>query len=151
MQNTGKRTGMPHAAANESVLRGRWGEDVAAERLRREGLLIIERNVRPFVHDRRLEIDIVAYDPRFDTMIFVEVKQHSSRREGDSRLRSVNRSKKAKMRVACNAWRRKNRWQGNYRFDVVEVYGSPGGGRAEVDHMESVNIFVPPERFALWA
>ena len=135
---------------NVGVAHGAWGEQVAVERLRLEGLEIIERNVRPFVHDRRLEIDVVAYDPREDTMVFVEVKQHATHRAGEGVIRGVDARKRRNMRVVCNAWRRKNRWNGGYRFDVIEVYGVPGGGRPEVEHVRRVNLFTPPRHFALW-
>lgn len=65
----------PHEDENVGVRHGRWGEDVAAEQLRLEGLTVIERNVRPCPDDRRIEIDIIAYDRRQDVLVFVEVKQ----------------------------------------------------------------------------
>jgi len=140
----------PARVANVGVIRGRWGEDVAAEWLRRGGCGIIERNVRPYARDRRLEIDIVAYDAQEDTIVFVEVKQHARRSEFQTRMRSVDRRKLQLLRRACNAWLRRNRWQGGYRFDVVEVYGEPGGARPEIDHVKRVRLFADPERFVDW-
>ena len=136
--------------ANKGVANGRWGEEVAVERLRREGLEIIERNVRPFAYDRRLEIDVVAYDPRSDTMIFVEVKQHSLHMDGETRLRSVDGRKKRLLRTACGAWRRKNHWEGGYRFDVIEVFGAPGCRHPEVDHIRHVPISIPRSKLVPW-
>lgn len=133
---------------NIGVVHGRWGEDVAVAQLRREGLQIMARNVRPCAYDRRLEIDIVAYDRQTDAAVFVEVKQHASHREGEGLLRSVDKRKRRLLRTACDAWRRSNRWRGAYRFDVVEVYGVPGGDLPEILHVRRVNLFVPPSRFA---
>ena len=135
---------------NVGVRNGAWGEDVATEYLRRKGLEIVERNPHPVERDRRLEIDLVAWDRKGDTMVFVEVKQHSTMSPYARRLQSVDRGKRNNLRVACNAWRRVNRWKGNYRFDVVEVYGVPGGGRPVIDHIEDVQLFVRKERFVHW-
>lgn len=137
-------------AANESVAHGIWGESVAASLLRSHGYVILGRNVRPSVRDRRLEIDIVAYEKATDCIVFVEVKQHAARNAYQSRMRSVNRRKLDLLRKACRAWLRTNRWRRAYRFDVVEVYGLPGEGKPEVDHIERVNLFTPAEKFVNW-
>jgi len=133
---------------NIGVEHGAWGEDVAVERLRQEGLVIVDRNVRP-CRDRRLEIDIIAYDREADAMVFVEVKQHAAHASAERRIRSVDAEKMRRLRRACNAWRRGNRWQGGYRFDVVEIFGMPGG-RPEIDHVRQVNLFQIAERFVHW-
>ena len=135
---------------NIGVEHGRWGEDVAAAALRLKGFVIVDRNIHPCAHDKRLEIDIVAYDREADAMVFVEVKQHSEKSPFQKRLRSVDKKKLRNLRRAFNAWRRANRWNGAYRFDVVEVYGEPGGGWPEVDHIERVWIFGDRERFVRW-
>ena len=140
----------PHETGNVGVEHGRWGEDVAAAALRRKGYVIVERNVHPCARDRRLEIDIVAYDREADAMVFVEVKQHCERSPLQRRLRSIDKRKLRNLRRVFNAWRRVNRWNGAYRFDVVEVYGEPGSGRPEVDHVERVRIFGTAERFVRW-
>jgi len=134
---------------NIGVEHGAWGEDRAVERLRQEGLEIIDRNVRP-CRDRRLEIDVIAYDRALDAMVFVEVKQHARHSDAECRIRSVNRNKMRNLRLACNAWRRRNRWQGSYRFDVIEIFGVPGDRHPEIDHIRRVNLFVPTERFVRW-
>ena len=136
--------------ANVGVVNGRWGEDVAVEALRTKGYLIVDRNTRPSPRDRRLEIDIVAYDESADAMVFVEVKQHSEHSRFERRLRSIDRRKLKNVRRACNAWRFANKWHGAYRFDVVEVYGVPGCARPEVDHIERVALFARRERFVKW-
>ena len=138
-------------SASRSVRNGAWGEDVAAEYLRRAGFQIVDRNSCPVARDRRLEIDIVAWDPKSDAMVFVEVKQHADMSPYARRLSSVDRRKKRNLRCACNAWRRVNRWRGNFRFDVIEVYGVPEGGRPVVDHIEKVNLFAEPGRFVKWS
>ena len=139
------------AGENPSVARGRWGEDIAAEWLRSRGYTIIERNVRPSRRDARLEIDIVAYERTSDVIVFVEVKQHARRTEYDRLLRSVNARKRSLMRRACCAWLRANKWSGSYRFDVVEVYGTPDSRRrVEIDHVERVRLFNQHSGFVNW-
>lgn len=141
----------PPEGENVGVRHGRWGEAIAVELLRREGYEILERNVRPNPRDRRLEIDIVAYDRRTDRLVFVEVKQHASHSDCERRLRSVDRRKKRLLKAACRSYLARNRWQGEYRFDVIEVYGTPESrAKAETDHIEHVNLFTPPDRFVNW-
>ena len=135
---------------NLGAMHGVWGESVAVEYLRRGGYEIIERNTRPVVRDERLEIDIVAWDRAKDAMVFVEVKQHADMSPYARRLRSIDRRKKRNLLRACNTWRRVNRWHGAFRFDVVEVYGVPGGGRPVVDHIQDVALFAKPDRFVNW-
>jgi putative endonuclease len=137
-------------SANPSVRRGAWGEEVAAELLRRKGYLIVARNFRPDPRDRRLELDIVAYDRQAGAIVFVEVKQHARHETGEARCRGVDRRKLRNMRRACTAWRLGNNWQGGFRFDVVEVYGVPGDGAPEIDHIERVALFVDRCRQVDW-
>jgi len=135
---------------NVCTRNGTWGEDVATAFLRRDGFEIVDRNARPCASDRRYEIDIVAWDRKSDTMVFVEVKQHTRLSPWQRRIRSVDRRKQMLLRKACNAWRRTNRWQGGFRFDIIEVYGVPGGGKPVIDHITHVNLFAKPERFVNW-
>ena len=141
----------PREGVNLGVQRGAWGESVAADHLRRAGLEIIARNTRPVERDERLEIDIVAWDPKRDEMVFVEVKQHARPSPYARRLRSVDRRKRLNLRRACNAWRRVNKWKGAVRFDVIEIYGVPGGGRPVVDHIPNVELFAKRGRFVNWS
>jgi len=136
--------------ANIGVERGRWGEDAAVSYLKRNGFEIMERNVRPFRRDRRLEIDIVAVERETGTVVFVEVKQHAAVSPFARRMRSVDIRKRRNLRTACDAWRRLNGWKGAFRFDVVEVYGVPGGGAPVIDHIDRVAMFAPRGRFVKW-
>ena len=138
-------------SANIGVLRGAWGEDVAVEHLRRGGYEIVDRNARPVDDDERLEIDIVAWDRRKDAMVFVEVKQHASMSPYARRLQSVDKRKRMNLRRACNAWRRTNKWCGAFRFDVIEIYGVPGGGKPVIDHISDVELFAKRGRFVNWS
>ena len=135
---------------NLGVGHGCWGEAVACDFLRAKGYEIFERNATPYERDRRLEIDIVAYDHLTDTMVFVEVKQHGKRSAFARRLAGVDRRKRLLLRRACNAWRRVNGWRGAYRFDVIEVWGEIGH-RPEIDHVMQVELFPVRGRFVKWS
>ena len=141
----------PRKEDNVGVLHGMWGESVAVNHLRRHGYEIVERNSRPVEKDERLEIDIVAWDRKKDTMVFVEVKQHTKPSPYARRLQSVNRRKRMNLRRACNTWRRINKWHGAFRFDVIEIYGVPGGGAPVIDHISDLEPFSKPGRFVKWA
>ena len=137
--------------ANVGIENGRWGEGVACEFLIMSGFDIIERNVRPCSWDKRYELDIIAYERKYDIIVFVEVKQHKKRSPLQMRLRSISRRKKRLLAIACRAWLRKTKWQGAYRFDVIEVYGEPEGRTpAEVDHIERVQLFENNGRYVNW-
>lgn len=137
--------------ANRGVVHGAWGEDVATEFLRRGGFEILDRNPRPVKSDRRLEIDIVALERKTETLVFVEVKQHADFSPYSRRLRSVDRRKRQNLKRACNAWRRINGWRGAFRFDVIEIYGTPEKGSPVIDHIDHVELFSVKDRFVKWA
>ena len=139
-----------HKMTNLGVEHGRWGENVAAEYLRRGGFLIIDRNSRPVKKDRRLEIDLVVWDPTSDTMVFVEVKQHADMSEYYSRLRSIDKRKRRNLQYAFHEWRRVNKWDGAFRFDVIEIYGTPDGGRPVIDHIDHVRLSSKRGKFVKW-
>lgn len=137
---------------NVGVLHGKWGEEIACEHLRRCGYEIVERNARPCPWDRRYEIDIIAWDRKLDAIVFVEVKQHKMRSPFARRLQSITRRKKDLLRRACRTWLFRKRWQSSYRFDVIEIFGTPDStAPAEIDHIPRVRLFEPEERFVDWS
>ena len=137
---------------NIGVKHGEWGERFACKYLRKIGYEIVDRNVRPCKWDLRYEIDIIAYFKDTNTIVFVEVKQHSSRSPYQNRLRSVNARKMKLLHTACRTWLRNKKWNGNYRFDVVEIYGTPEDKTTpEIDHVERVRLLERPDRFVDWA
>jgi putative endonuclease len=131
---------------NISVLRGVWGEDIAADFLKRKGWRIVGRNLCPCKRDRRKEIDIVAYIREENTVVFVEVKTHKTHPDKAPRAWGVDRAKKRNLLAAFRAWLRSKKWTGNYRFDILEIYGD-GLDFPEIDHLVNVPIFPPSDRF----
>jgi putative endonuclease len=94
---------------------GRRGESLAAELLRANGLIIVERNFRC----RAGEIDVVALDG--ETLVFVEVRS----RRGDvagTPFESVDPRKQARVtRVARHFLAARGLADRDVRFDVVGV------------------------------
>jgi len=136
------------ARGEASTESGRWGETVAAEFLRRAGWTVVARNARPCTGDRRCEIDLIVRSRDRNTIVFVEVKTHARHSTRASRLWSIDRRKKNLLLRACTNWILKRKWHGNFRFDVIEVYGSPHGEcPPEIDHIENVQLFPPKWRF----
>jgi hypothetical protein len=40
------------------------------------------------------------------------------------------------------------KWHGNFRFDIIEVYGEENGGNPpEIDHISNVRLFAANWRF----
>ncbi len=109
---------------------GREGEGIALAHLRALGYPIRGRNVRI----GRDEIDIVAFDPKDQVVVFVEVKSRS-RFDKDFRPElNVTGRKRGTMLRAARRWVARHRYDGGYRVDVVSV----AEGRV-LDHFKEVN------------
>ena len=129
---------MPGRQRNSEV--GQWGENVAAKWLADAGYTIVGRRVRPTRHD---EIDIVAL--KGDTLAFVEVKPRGSAAFGRPAA-AVNAAKKKALCRAASAFLRKMSFPNlYYRWDIIEVLGSPEGPAPRVNHLE--NAFQFPLRY----
>lgn len=114
------------ASASKKKSKGSWGEDKAAERLRGEGWKIEAVRYRV---DRRNELDIVAWEG--DTLVFVEVKTRQLERFGRP-IESVNRAKRFHLSRAAVRYLSRRRKQPRYfRFDVIEIVGTPDHFRLE--------------------
>ena len=57
---------------------GKRGEQLAAEYLKNNGYKILDTNYQK----RKGEIDLIAYDPTSDEIVFIEVKARSSQSYG---------------------------------------------------------------------
>ena len=133
----------------ENAERGRWGEAVAEAFLRKRGWIPVGRNVRPCTQDQRCELDLIVRSRDRMTIVFVEVKTHLRKSDRAGRLWRIDQRKRNILLRACTTWILKNKWHGNFRFDVIQVYGSPAGGSfPEIDHMENVHLF--PSKWRFW-
>ena len=133
----------------ENASIGRWGEDVAACFLRSHGWNILGRRVRPCRRDRRCEIDVIARSRDRRTVVFVEVKTHAARSPRAAPMWGVDRRKKNVLLRACANWIMREKWHGNFRFDVIQVFGRrTGPNPPEIDHFENVPLF--PAKWRFW-
>ena len=125
----------------ENLVAGEWGEKEAARMLAAKGYRILGRRVRI---GRRDEIDLVARDG--EILVFVEVKTRKS--EGYGRpLSAVDRHKRYVLsRGAVRYLMKLKKRPPYFRFDVVEVVGSPGDAAPTLRHVESAFTLDPRYR-----
>lgn len=99
---------------------GRRGEDLAAEQLQRQGLVVLDRNWRC----REGELDILATDGR--TLVVCEVKTRTGRGYG-SPAEAVTLEKQQRIRRLASRWlaARRVAWC-PLRFDVIAIECPPG-------------------------
>ncbi|HEY0812802.1 MAG TPA: YraN family protein [Pseudonocardia sp.] len=104
----------------EKDVLGRRGEDLAAEYLTGQGLVVLDRNWRC----RHGELDIVCTDSV--RLVVCEVKTRSSTRYGLP-AEAVDPRKAHRIRLITNAWLAAHAvpWV-EVRFDVVAVLAEPG-------------------------
>ena len=93
------------------------GEELAIEYLKKQGLKVVEQNVRMTVG----EIDVVCYDG--DVLVFVEVKTRSTLAFGDP-LEAIDRRKVQKYRKMAEEYIiRRRLFDKDARFDAVGIVG----------------------------
>ena len=113
----------------KTVDAGRIGEELAEKALRRERLKVLERNYR-FGH---LEVDLILWDRKTQTLVFAEVKARSESAVGFPR-ESVTPQKQRYLKQAAKAYCAVNGYTDtSCRFDVVEVWLES----KRVDHIEN--------------
>lgn len=117
-------------AEPEHLKAGRWGEDQAARFLRAKGWRVLARGLRI---GRRDELDLVARAG--PVLVFVEVKTRRTEDFGRP-LAAVGAAKRRNLARAARAYLRRVREKPEYfRFDVVEVIGSPEGAAPVIRHI----------------
>jgi len=111
---------------------GRWGEKHAGKDLKRRGMKVLGKRVRPGGRD---EIDIVARDR--DVLVFVEVKTRGTEAFGRP-SEAVDRDKRRVLsRAAVRYMQRLPDPRVSFRFDIVEVVGRMDDGQPEVRHIQN--------------
>ena len=114
----------------DARLLGRWGENQAAEYLRRKSYRIVGMNYTC----RMGEIDIIAQKGRY--IVFVEVKLRKDARFAQAK-EFVTRAKQERVKAAAMLWLAANETELQPRFDVVEVYAPSGAdGPVRIEHMQ---------------
>lgn len=117
--------------AGNSLL-GRWGEELAAEYLRRKGYRLIASQWRC----RLGEIDLIVQNRNF--LVFVEVKLRKSSAVACAR-EFVDYRKQKKLRAAASLYLSWHPTGFQPRFDVVEIYVPQGMQTKipEIHHIEN--------------
>ena len=112
---------------------GAWGESVAEAVLRDKGYRTLGRRVRIAPHD---ELDLVMQTG--ETLVFVEVKTRANEDFGRPAQAIKPRKRHALARAARHYIQRLKTRPRYYRFDVVEVVGSPENPKPDtVRHIEA--------------
>ena len=96
---------------------GKWGEDVAANYLERQGYTIIERDWKSGHRD----LDIIAREG--DTVVFVEVKTRRNRQFADPEM-AVDNQKIRHLQQAANHYIKYRHIDHDIRFDIITVVGT---------------------------
>jgi putative endonuclease len=113
---------------------GKRGEQAAARLLRRKGLAVVAESES----DRGGEIDLIAIDRREKTVIFVEVKTHSTRKPGHPAERVDEPKQRRVTRAALRYLKRKKLLGTPCRFDVVAVWWHSGLATPDkIEHYEA--------------
>ena len=119
------------STAQRRIAVGQYGEEVAAQKLRDEGLVVLDRNWRCSIG----ELDLVCRDG--NELVAVEVKTRSSDLFG-SPLEAVTPRKAARLRRLLAQWLGEHQVSpSGLRVDVVGVR-VPARGAAQVEHLRGV-------------
>lgn len=114
-----------------SRLLGAAGETVAGAFLKRNGFIIIDRNVRtPFG-----EIDLIAQDR--DTTVFIEVKTRVSESFGSPALSVTAAKRKHIIKNAIYYCKRHRLLDENIRIDVISINLAANGAFERLEHMKN--------------
>ena len=116
------------AAGNKA---GAWGEEIAADYLRRKGCRIITCGYSC----KFGEIDIIAADKAY--LLFVEVKLRKNRNFAAAR-ENVDWRKQNRIRTTASMYLARYPTRLQPRFDVIEIYAPKGQETAypEIIHLE---------------
>jgi putative endonuclease len=110
----------------ERISLGRFGEELARERLKDLGYRILKANYRCALG----EVDLVARDG--DVLVFVEIKTRRNEALGQAK-EAVTRRKQAQLsKVALAYMKSNNLWRSKARFDVVAIGLADGKEEIEV-------------------
>lgn len=116
----------------DKKLVGRWGEQTAAEYLKKHRYSVVGLNYSC----RFGEIDIIAKNKKY--IVFAEVKL---RRDADfAQAREfVTKSKQEKIIKTAALWLSENQTELQPRFDVIEIYAPMGteSKKPQINHLEN--------------
>ena len=112
--------------------RGKWGEGVALEYLKKKGFSVVTTGFR----SRFGEIDLIVKNKEF--LVFAEVKTRKDASFAYAR-EYVGKDKQRKIISTANYWLMKRPTKLQPRFDVIEIYAKDGEQTKvpEIIHIEN--------------
>ncbi|MBQ6449710.1 YraN family protein [bacterium] len=108
---------------------GQAGETLASVYLEAKDYQILARNVRC----GQYELDLVAFDPRYQETVFVEVKTRRND-DGGNPADAVDKRKLKAFITAGKRYAKQHHLQTDWRFDIVAI--TP----ANIDHYENITF-----------
>lgn len=112
---------------------GSWGEDFAADYLRRKGYAIMDRD---WTYGRsKRDIDIVCRTPDEATVVFVEVKTRA-REEATAPEDAVDLKKIRHIGRAADEYVKARSISEELRFDIITVTGRRNSDNIKINHIE---------------
>ena len=113
---------------------GRWGEQAAADHLKKKGYTIVSMNYSC----RFGEIDLIAQNSRY--IVFTEVKLRQD--NGFAAAREfVTRRKQERIIATASMWLADNPTELQPRFDVIEIYAPQGVETRAPEIIHLINAF----------
>jgi len=117
----------------DKKLFGAQGESRAKEYLINKGYKIIQSNYLK----RTGEIDIIAFDPKYNEYVFVEVKTRSNKSFGYPE-EAVDDEKLSKIAETAESWLADNDIDDSeWRIDIISIEWK--GGKPEITHLENIS------------
>lgn len=118
---------------NHNQKLGRQGEQLAEDELIKKGYLILEHHYLKRVG----EIDLIAFDPKANEIVFVEVKARRTKTFGYPE-EAVNEKKLKRIERAALTWLEENEKLDNpWRIDIMSISVAPG---INILHFENVTL-----------
>ncbi len=107
---------------------GNWGEEAAVNFLVDLGWEILATNFSV----KNKEVDIVAFDPKYQEVVFIEVKSRETGYYGNP-TSAVDRHKLSNMVYVAKAFMSQKNLDFDYRFDIITVVDG------QIEHFENVS------------
>lgn len=105
-----------------------WANRVANDYLLSLGAqTVLDHEVRPVERNQRILLDLVTYDRERDEIVFNIVKAHMVEDLSVTVMNSMSKEEKRGFKTAIGAWMRRNKWDGGYRVDGIDIYGNEKG------------------------
>ncbi len=116
----------------ENFKKGKSGENIAQEYVKKCGMKIIDTN---WHYSKNAEIDIIAEDK--DTLVFIEVKTRTTLNYGHP-FEAITKAKISKIQTAILAYLKTcDEDYKNYRFDGIAIIGLKN---PKIEHIKDIGL-----------